>query len=232
MIDGHIHVTKDLLPYLREVRCIANADSPEEYRFLKEAAIPGMVVSAGVHPWKADTTSWTDMEPILKETAVIGEIGLDNEWCSVDMEVQRRMFHRQLDLASVLHTPVVLHTKGVEREILDTIRRHPNRYLIHWYACTDWLQDYIDYGCWFTVGPDAALDRAVEHLAKTVPADRLLIESDGIEGIGWGQGVTLTPVEYPSAMERHLQTVAALRGVSVSWLAERMEQNLDAFLRT
>lgn len=33
IIDGHIHVTPALVPYLRDVRRIANADSPEEYDF-------------------------------------------------------------------------------------------------------------------------------------------------------------------------------------------------------
>lgn len=231
IIDGHIHVTRELLPYLQGVRCIANADSPEEYRFLKYASVPGMVISAGIHPWKADITSWEEMVPVLTEAAVMGEIGLDSAWCSVDMEVQRLMFRRQLELASVLRTPVVLHTKGMEREILDTIRQYPNRYLVHWYACGDWLREYIDYGCWFTVGPDVAVDQAVEHLAETVPLDRLLIESDGIDGIAWGQGVTLSPAEYPNAMERHLRTVASLRGVRVSALAEQMEHSFEAFLQ-
>lgn len=231
MMDGHIHVTKELLPYLQGVRCIANADSPEEYRFLKKAAMSGMVISAGIHPWKADVTSWRDMEPVLKEVAVIGEIGLDSEWCSVDMKVQRLVFRRQLELASMRCTPVVLHTKGMEREILDTIRQYPNRYLVHWYACNEWVQEYIDYGCWFTVGPDVAKDLTVEHLARSVPLDRLLIESDGVEGIAWGQGIALSPAEYPRAMERHLQTVAALRGVEDSVLAAQMEQNVEAFLQ-
>ena len=77
----------------------------------------------------------------------IGEIGLDNVWCTVDLGVQRTVFERQLAFAQQLGKPVVLHTKGMEREILDTIRYYPKRYLVHWYACPHWLQDYIDLGC-------------------------------------------------------------------------------------
>lgn len=225
-----MHVTPDLLPHLRDVRCIANADSPEEYYFLTQSHLSGMIVSAGIHPWKADCTAWAEMEPILRQAPIIGEIGLDNVWCSVDLEVQRTAFRRQLELAQQLDKPVVLHTKGMEREILDTICRYPNRYLVHWYACPHWLQDYIALGCWFTVGPDAALDRDVAHLAQTVPLDRLLIESDGLDGIAWGQGVTLTPADYPAAMQRHLHTVAALRGLSADALSSILPHNLDTFL--
>lgn len=230
IIDGHIHVTPALVPHLRDVRCIANADSPEEYDFLTHTQLPDMVISAGIHPWKADCTTWDAMEPILRQVPVIGEIGLDNVWCTVDLGVQRTAFERQLAFAQQLGKPVILHTKGMEREILDTIRRYPNRYLVHWYACPHWLQDYIDLGCWFTVGPDAALDRDVAHLSQTVPLDRLLIESDGLDGIAWGQHVTLTPADYAAAMERHLHTVAALRGLTAEALLSVLMHNLGTFL--
>lgn len=225
-----MHVTPALLPYLHGVRCIANADCPAEYDFLNQADLQNMVISVGVHPWKADVTPWEAMEPLLRNAAVIGEIGLDNVWCTVDLAVQRTVFRRQLELAQALHKPVILHTKGMEREILDTIRQYPNRYLVHWYACADWLADYMDLGCWFTVGPDAVLDSDVARLARSVPLDRLLIESDGLDGIAWGQGITLTPADYPAAMDRHLHTVAALRGLDAAALSSILLQNLDTFL--
>lgn len=221
-------MTAALLPYLRDVRCVANADCKEEYELLKSSGLP--LISAGVHPWKADVTPWEEMEPILREVPVIGEIGLDSEWCSVDLDTQQAVFHRQLALAAQLRKPVILHTKGMEREISETIRKYPNRYLIHWYACGEYLREYMDLSCWFTVGPDVLLDESVEHLAKTVSIDKLLIESDGLEGIAWGQSRELTSAEYPLAMERHLETVAQLRGMDATELLRQMESNLDAFL--
>ena len=221
-------MTAQLLPYLKGVVCIANADCAKEYAFLKECGLP--LISAGIHPWKADVTPWDEMEPILREVPVIGEIGLDSAWCSVDLDVQRAVFRRQLALAMESGKPVILHTKGMEREILETIRQYPNRYLVHWYACGAHLQGYIDLGCWFTVGPDVLVDKDVEHLARTVPIDKLLIESDGIEGIAWGQGRELTAAEYPLAMQRHLEAVAGLRGMEPDALLRQMQRNLDAFV--
>ena len=40
MIDAHIHVTAALLPYLTDVRCIPNADSPTEYDFELQTKLP------------------------------------------------------------------------------------------------------------------------------------------------------------------------------------------------
>lgn len=228
MIDGHVHVTAELLPYLQDVRCIANADCKAEYKFLRESGV--LLISAGVHPWKADVTPWAEMEPILREVPVIGEIGLDSMWCSVDLEVQRAVFRCQLKLAMELQKPVILHTKGMEWEILETIRAYPNRYLVHWYACGEWLEAYIDLGCWFTVGPDVLSDEDVERLAKTVPIDRLLVESDGIEGVAWGQSREVSAADYLSIMQQHLKTVAKLRGMAAENLLRQMESNLNEFL--
>ena len=227
MIDAHIHVTAELLPYLRDVCCIPNADNPQEYAFLKSNGFS--LLSAGIHPWKADTTVWEDMEPFLREAPIMGEIGLDSEWCSVDMDVQRQVFRRQLELAMTLRKPVILHTKGMEREILDTIRSYPNRYLVHWYDCDRWLDDYIKLGCWFTVGPETS-NPNVALLARAVPLDRLLIESDGIEGMAWGQGAALTAADYPAALEQHLNRIARLRGMDADTLLRQMEKNLGCFL--
>ena len=227
MIDAHIHVAAELLPYLKNIRCIPNADSPAEYAFLQSSGFSH--ISAGIHPWKADVTHWTEMEQILREASIIGEIGLDSEWCSIDMELQRSVFRKQLALAAHLRKPVILHTKGMEREILDTIRQHPNRYLVHWYDCDQWLREYIDLGCWFTVGPETA-NPNVAHLARTVPIDRLLMESDGLEGLAWGLGIELTASDYPAAMERHLQAIARLRGTDTASLLQQMQRNLDSFI--
>ena len=58
--------------------------------------------------------------PDMKELTAcdfIGEIGMDNVWCQVPESVQRSVFARQLEIAEELHKPVLLHTKGMEREI-------------------------------------------------------------------------------------------------------------------
>ena len=228
MIDAHLHVTAELLPYLKSVRCIPNADSPAEYASLKSWNFP--VISAGIHPWKADVTAWEAMLPILREVPIIGEIGLDSEWCSVDMDVERQTFRRQLELAAALRKPVILHTKGMEAEILDTIRKYPNRYLVHWYDCDKHLTDYIALGCFFTVGPDVTDSPNVQQLTRTVPIDRLLIESDGLEGIAWAQRKALSPSVYPAAMDELLRTVARFRGLSPDALLGQMAKTLDSFI--
>lgn len=232
IIDGHIHVTEELLPVLQKncVYCIANSDNLQEYEMLKAAKMPEMIISAGIHPWKADVTKWEEMLPALEEAKVIGEIGLDNVWCNVDMEIQCSIFLRQLELAAQRKKPVVLHTKGMEKEVLEIIRRFPNRYLVHWYSCENYLEEYIQMGCWFTVGPAVLQDKAVEAVAWKASIHRLLIESDGIEGISWGQNREIKTIEYLEAMKEHLYAVAKIRNCEAEKLAEQMKQNLVEFI--
>lgn len=232
MIDGHIHVTKELLPILREnkVICIANADNPKEYAMLKAADVPDMMISAGIHPWKADCTDWNEMESILYEVNVIGEIGLDSAWCNVDMELQRKIFRQQLEIAVQLKKPVILHTKGMEREILETIKDFPNRYLVHWYSCKEYLPEYISLGCWFTVGPSVRSDKSVEAVARNVTANRLLIESDGTEGISWGQNREVREQDYLKCMQEHFCAVAEIRRCEAQELTEQIKRNMDEFV--
>ena len=230
LTDAHVHVTPSLLPFLDGIPCIANADSSEEYFRLMKNKLPHMTISAGIHPWKAECTSWSEMEPVLRACTVIGEIGLDGTWCDTDIRVQREVFHRQLFLAHTLGKPVILHTKGMEGEVLQAIRQYPNRYLVHWYSCPNFLHEYMELDCWFTAGPDLCSNSCVQRLAKTVPLNRLLAESDGLEGIIWGQGLPLTPSDYPESMRQLLQTLALLRNIPVDLLSSQMTENLNAFL--
>lgn len=231
-IDGHLHVTEELLPILKRncVYCIANSDNLQEYKWLKHAKIPQMWISAGIHPWKADETDWEEMEPVLREAKIIGEIGLDNVWCSVDMEIQQEVFLRQLELAKQLQKPVILHTKGMEKEILEMIRHFPNRYLVHWYSCENYLEEYIQMGCWFTIGPAIEPDKTVEAVARKVPIERLLIESDGLEGISWGWNREIREFDYIEAMEEQMRKAAKILGCKEKKLLEQMKCNLKNFV--
>ena len=253
-IDAHLHATEELLPVLERncVLCIVNSDNLYEYEWLrlkrkifdsgnntdtqssyviadKNIKIPYLWISAGIHPWKADVTDWEEMEPVLKEVKIIGEIGLDNVWCKVDMEIQRKVFLRQLEIASDLQKPVILHTKGMEKEVLEIIQQFPNRYLVHWYSGENYLEEYIKMGCWFTVGPAVLQDKAVEAVARKVPIERLLIESDGLDGISWGQNREIDVSGYGEVMEEHLRVVAKIRNCESEQLLEQMKRNLKAF---
>lgn len=97
--------------------------------------------------------------PYLEKCQVIGEIGMDSLWCNVPLKRQK--------------------------EILELIRKYPNTYLVHWYSADHDLDGYLDLDCYFSVGPDVIWNPAVQQVAKRVPENRILLETDGMEAVKW-----------------------------------------------
>ena len=110
---------------------------------------------------------------------------MDSVWCQVPLKIQEEKFRQQLELAEKAGKPVILHTKGQEKQVASIIRQYPNRYLVHWYSCEDYLEEYLDLDCWFSVGPDVWWNPAVQKVAGVVPLDRLLVETDGLAAVRW-----------------------------------------------
>ena len=184
-------------------------------------------LTAGVHPWYADRVSLSDMEPFMHECSLVGEIGLDSVWCTVPMDAQRRIFSAQLDWAAANGKGIVLHTKGCETEIAQRIQGFPHPVLVHWYSGPlDALYVFLERDCYFTVGPDVARNPAVQAVAKLVPDNRILFETDGMDAIRWACG-DLPLAQLPHVLESSVRTASKLRSQSPETLAEYANGNFQ-----
>lgn len=234
MHDAHLHISDTAFfneMQKQQIEGIANAASPQEYHFLKElqARYSKLKISAGIHPWQADTMDWKVMLPILQEAGILGEIGLDSVWCKTPMEKQKEVFEKQLQLAQQLHKPVILHVKGMEKEALPYLRKYPNTYLVHWYSCEDYLEDYMMLGCWFTVGPSIGEDPAVTSVAQKVPLHRMLIESDGMDALRWCEQKDIPNEAYSTYLQRSITRIAMLRHMEEASLNTQLMDNYHTF---
>lgn len=123
LFDAHAHLgdEEELLSRKREnISSLVCAGTPEEAERLMllcehSPFSPILLPALGLHPWQAGNVSFRDMEPWLLKAPVIGEIGMDSVWCDVPLSKQEKVFCAQLELASALKKPVVLHTKGQEK---------------------------------------------------------------------------------------------------------------------
>lgn len=235
MHDAHIHLNDNMLVDLmrkHDIACIANADSKAQFQMLKKLREQWdkLYISAGIHPWNVDCTSWEDMSDVLAEVSIIGEIGLDSAWCNCDIQLQQEVFEQQLKYACDYHKPVILHTKGMEQQVLSIIRKFQNTYLVHWYSHDQFLEEYIKEGCWFTIGPSVGIDEVVTSVAKRVPLDRLLIESDGLDAISWCEGYTVHNDIYVAILQRCIKRIAKLRAISENELQQQLNDNFKQFI--
>lgn len=151
---------------------------------------PGLVAAAGLHPndvADAEPGEWERIERLVREgrVAAIGETGLDWYRTTAPAELQRDFFDRHLRLAQRHSLPVVIHTRESIRDVLDMIReassRGPLRAILHSFTGTATeAAEAADLGCHvgfagmvtFRSGAD------LREVAKTVPLDRLLVETD------------------------------------------------------
>lgn len=154
----------------------------------------------GVHPHHADKLEegwFRQLEELAKKPKVvgIGEIGMDyfsyksND--IVDPKLQKEVFIKQIELAHKLKLPLQIHNRQAGKDIIDILLNHKSYLLnppgmFHCFAGNmDFLKSALDLG--FYIGFDGNItynglapgeDTDLKDLAKYVPMDRILVETD------------------------------------------------------
>ena len=226
MHDAHFHYSEEIVKKQKafHIPSICNVANPSEYEKIKEN---NLVYSAGIHPWYCGKTSWDEMLPIMKEAPFIGEIGMDNVWCETDHNLQKEVFVKQIQFAEERNKPVILHTKGQEKEILEVLKQYPNTYVIHWYSCSDYVEEYNEVASYFTVGPSVGKDETVTELVRKIDVSKLLLETDGIDAIEWAIGNRA----YVSTLQHSLNVIAEIKGISPQVAEQIMDSNFERLMK-
>lgn len=150
---------------------------------------PFVYASIGVHPHEVKhiTTGWYDeFRQLARQNKVVayGEIGLDYHYNHSSPEEQRTRFREQIQLARELKLPVIIHTREAQDDtvrILKEERASEIGGVFHCFSGDAWLaKDALDLGFYLSFSGILTFQNAtmLREIAKTVPADRLLIETD------------------------------------------------------
>jgi TatD DNase family protein len=151
---------------------------------------PGLVSAAGIHPndvAEIPADEWDRVVRLLSTGRVraVGETGLDWFRDFAPRELQRDFFDRHLRLAQGLGLPVVIHTRESIRDTLDmlhdALRRGPLVPVLHSFTgSVAEAAEAIDMGCYLGFAGMVTFRSAgdLREVAKTVPLERLLIETD------------------------------------------------------
>ena len=146
--------------------------------------------AVGVHPHDAKTFTDADVVQLEKwlttenKVCALGEIGLDYFYDLSPRDVQKNVFARQLDLAYSLNKPVILHIRDAHGDALDILRSQRSRLpecVVH--CCSaSWesAKVYLNLGCMISFAGPVTFKRSInlQEVAKNVPLDRLMIETD------------------------------------------------------
>jgi TatD DNase family protein len=133
---------------------------------------------------RAKLTDWIAQPRVV----AVGECGLDYHYLHSPREVQRSVFAEQLALARRSDLPVVIHVRGEEPnafdEVLDIWRTESSGALegiLHCYTGTlAFARRALDSGLLISFSGILTFknDRGLREIAKALPLDRLLVETD------------------------------------------------------
>ncbi|GHU73267.1 hydrolase TatD [Clostridia bacterium] len=150
----------------------------------------GLYAVVGIHPQAAAEFSPSD-ETWLRELSrhpkvvAIGEIGLDYHYDEPIKELQREAFHNQMDWAVKWGKPVQLHIRDAHDEVIDYLRLRkdasPKAVILHCFSGSwDYAKAYLSLGCTISLSGSVTFKNArdLHEVARNVPLDRLLIETD------------------------------------------------------
>jgi TatD DNase family protein len=198
-------------------------------------ARPGrLFATSGVHPHHAaDLTdeAFAQLCGLAGDSAVVavGECGLDYFRDFSPRDAQRKAFHRQLELASAIGKPVFLHQRDAHADFIAILREHlPDLAggVAHCFTGTRAeLMAYLDMGLAIGITGWICDERRGAHLlplVKEIPADRLLLETDGPYLLP--RDLRPRPASRrnePAYLPHIAATVARARGEPVEVLAER-----------
>jgi TatD DNase family protein len=149
-----------------------------------------LFATAGVHPHHAGELSGARMEELAAlaaspEVVAVGECGLDYFRDFAPRAEQRAAFHRQLELATRLGKPVFLHQRDAHEDFLAILREHGARHTGVAHCFTGGaaeLDAYLELGLAIGITGWICDERRGAHLLpllRAIPAERLLLETDG-----------------------------------------------------
>ena len=148
---------------------------------------PSFYAAAGIHPEEAHDLP-DDWEKQLKDLlarpkmVAAGEIGLDYHFDeNPPRETQKDIFEKQILLANSLGLPVIVHDRDAHGDTMDLLRKHKPRGVVHCFSgSAEMAKEVLRLGMYLGLGGAVTFKNAriPVEVAKMVPPDRLLLETD------------------------------------------------------
>ena len=250
--DSHAHIDGEEFDADRDevvarargagVRAILNVGTgdPHGGNFERAVAVAekyeGVYAAVGVHPHDAKLYDETAERLLLefvrsRRVVALGEIGLDYHYDNSPRAVQREVFVRQLRLARAERLPVIIHSRDADAETLEILRAEyagaVRGGVMHCFGGGPALAEgALGLGFHISFAGNVTFKKAdaLREVARTVPAERLLIETDC---------PYLAPVPHrgrrnePAHVVETARFLAGLRGVSPEEFGRATSENFS-----
>jgi len=182
----------------------------------------------GVHPWNAAQYAHRleDLSEAIEQSPMLGEIGLDYYFIEDASEypAQRKVFEFFLAAAREQGKIINLHTKGAEEAVLELLDRYDiPRAIVHWYSGPlDVFRELVARGAYFTVGAEVLYSEHIQTIAREIPSEQLLTETDNPGG---PQGFIGSP-GMPLLIKDVVEGIAEARKATMEAIIQTVQSNL------
>lgn len=192
-----------------------------------------LYAAIGWHPVDAidltdDYLKWIEELAAHPKVVAIGEIGLDYHWDKSPKDIQKQVFRRQIQLAKKLKMPIIIHNREATEDVVQILKEeHAEEVggIMHCFSgSVETAEICLDMNFYISLGGPVTFKNAVKpkEVAKAVPLDRLLIETDC---------PYLAPHPYrgkrnePAYVKLVAEQIAELREIELEELAEATTRN-------
>lgn len=200
LIDVHCHLQSDVLrSHLSRIisdaasvgveKLITCATSPDDWVSCRDVRSEYECVSfaLGIHPWYIPDNAKSFLDTLGESdftgAVAIGETGLDSRHPKYPMDLQILIFRKQLEIASDMNLPVIIHCMSAWQELHQELKSHPLRRggIIHNFNGSKELADtFIGLGLSFSIGGTLTYRDSVKRadMIRSIYPENLLFETD------------------------------------------------------
>lgn len=191
--------------------------------YLKQKELPRFF-TVGIHPWQKEVTqeqfNIIEQAALEKRLLAVGECGIDRIKGGLSMDLQKRNFERQIEIAEHFSLPVVVHSVRAHSDIFAVRKRYQKTiWLMHGFIGNEQeIQNCVRHN--LRISPGLALllynhndiyQHRLYHLLEKIPLNFLYLETDGV-------GIDIETI---------YKIVANKLNISLQKLNEQIEENFN-----
>ena len=189
---------------------------------------PIVYATCGYHPHEASKTPKRylyELEQLYEHPKVVavGEIGLDYHYNFSEPKDQKRVFCEQLEMASGIGLPTIVHCRNSEEEVISSIQQSGQKAgVIHCFASDlDFAQSILEIGFHISFTGMITFVKKLEEVVKEIPLEKMMVETDS---------PYLSPHPYrgkknePARVLHIAEKIAEIKDVSLDEVAQSTTQ--------
>jgi TatD DNase family protein len=185
--------------------------------------------AVGIDPHQAGDAEANRVEELRalaehERSVAVGETGLDYFRDRAPRDRQRKLFEAQLELASDLGKPVVIHTRDADGDTADVLAGFSGTVVMHCFSSPGLLHTVLERGYYVSFAGNVTYPKAsdLRAAAAQVPDERILAETDSPYLAP--QARRGRPNE-PANVVLTVEELARVRGIDAADLGARIEAN-------